>query len=677
MGAGAVELQEGVGQGAENLPRSRQYRPDIDGLRAIAVLSVVGFHVFPGQLKGGFVGVDVFFVISGFLISSIIIDDLRGNSFSIWRFYARRIRRIFPALLVVLAACLAFGWFTLMIDEYKQLGRHTFAGAGFFSNLALWGESGYFDSAAEAKPLLHLWSLGVEEQFYIVWPFVLWIARKRSLNFTFVIVLLGVSSFALNIWATSRDAVGAFYSPQTRVWELAIGALLASAALAARSGPGRSARHDALSQIKAFIGAALIVVALCSLTKEKAFPGWWAAVPTVGAAFVISAGPGAWLNRAVLSHPVLTWVGLISFPLYLWHWPLLAFLRIIHGAQLPVLTSLAAVGAAVVLASLTHVFIERPIRFGTSRNRVPAVAAALMFGVACTGFIVDNADGLPRRPHLVAAQARNELLEGPLWQFRTNETCEERYPADFRYFCIQSKSGDPTLIVLGDSYANHLYPGLARSPRLTAQSVLSYGSCTPSVLTLDENVRRNCEVQDRIVESTPSLRFAILSSRWPRFDRRGQFVDYFSGEAVRDARWSASEYMDWLDREIGLLEDRGIKVIVFGPKPEFSYDIRECFARPLRRSVETCSIPRTEFEDQAMGFRTLVAPVLTRHPKVSYFEQAPLFCDESRCSSVQDGMPLLRDPRHYSRLGSDAIAGKFVSWAENKVPEILDRKLDS
>jgi peptidoglycan/LPS O-acetylase OafA/YrhL len=204
-----------------------KYRPDIDGLRAIAVLSVVIFHAFPKSIKGGFIGVDIFFVISGFLISTIIMGSLERNSFSFIEFYSRRIKRIFPALLLVLIASFVFGWFALLADEYKQLGKHIAGGAGFVSNFVLWKESGYFDNDAETKPLLHLWSLGVEEQFYIVWPLLLWFAWKQRLNLLTVTMVVVAISFSLNVNTVQNDATAAFYSPQTRFWELLAGSILA------------------------------------------------------------------------------------------------------------------------------------------------------------------------------------------------------------------------------------------------------------------------------------------------------------------------------------------------------------------------------------------------------------------------------------------------------------------
>ena len=204
-----------------------KYRPDIDGLRAIAVLSVICYHAFPHLIRGGFVGVDIFFVISGFLISSILIANLETNTFSFLAFYRKRINRIFPALILVLIVFLILGWFVLFPSEYEQLGSHVAGGASFISNFLLWYNTGYFDNAAETKPLLHLWSLGIEEQFYIIWPLVLWIAWKRQFNIMTIMIVIALLSFILNIREIKLDSVATFFSPQTRFWELLLGSILA------------------------------------------------------------------------------------------------------------------------------------------------------------------------------------------------------------------------------------------------------------------------------------------------------------------------------------------------------------------------------------------------------------------------------------------------------------------
>lgn len=336
------------------------YRPDIDGMRAIAVLAVVAFHAFPLWVAGGFIGVDIFFVISGYLISTILLENLARGSFSLAEFYRRRIRRIFPALLLVLAVTFVAGWLLLFTNEFPPLGKHMAAGAGFISNLIFWQESGYFDVAADQKPLLHLWSLGIEEQFYILWPLLLWAGWKFRINLLLVIALLAAGSFALNVMQIGTNSIATFYSPLTRFWELLLGAGLAYATLHApqsmarlRVGQGNPA---------SLIGLGCIVAGLALITKQSAFPGYWALLPTVGAVALIAAGPHAWFNRVILSNRVLVWVGLISFPLYLWHWPLLSFAAIVENTVPPLFTRIGLVLLSVLLAWLTYRLVERPVR---------------------------------------------------------------------------------------------------------------------------------------------------------------------------------------------------------------------------------------------------------------------------------------------------------------------------
>jgi peptidoglycan/LPS O-acetylase OafA/YrhL len=369
-----------------------KYRPDIDGLRAIAVLSVVGFHAFPGLDPGGFAGVDIFFVISGYLISTIIFENLDKDRFSFVEFYSRRVRRIFPALIAVLLACLAFGWFDLLADEFAQLGEHVAAGAGFVSNLILWRESGYFDNASATKPLLHLWSLGIEEQFYIFWPLLLWLAWKWRWSVWVLVLVVWAGAFAVNIVTVGHHAVAAFYSPLSRFWELLTGAAIAYVNLFRPLAVVRFARPyaDAWS----LAGFAAIVLSVLLLDKDRQFPGWWALLPTTGAAALIFAGPQAIVNRRILANRALVWVGLISFPLYLWHWPLLSLAHIDNVGEPSQAFRVVLVLAAIALAWLTYRFIERPLRFGEHSALKTAGLAVAMAFVGATGYFVAAHDGL-------------------------------------------------------------------------------------------------------------------------------------------------------------------------------------------------------------------------------------------------------------------------------------------
>lgn len=368
----------------------QKYRPDIDGLRAVAIVSVVIFHALPSMLPGGFIGVDIFFVISGFLISTIIFSSLEHDRFSLVEFYIRRISRIFPALILVLISVLAFGYVLLSFDEYQQLGKHTAAGAGFIQNFVLWREAGYFDNSAETKPLLHLWSLAIEEQFYVFWPLLLAFFWKRKWSFLKITAAVAVISFAANIYLMHRNATAAFYLPMARFWELMVGGMLAYATL---HRPQLISRHKNGQSV---IGFALLLTGLLTINTGRNFPGWWALLPIIGAFFVISAGSDAWLNKKLLANKLMTWIGLISYPLYLWHWPLLSFLRI-TGNGASQIEIFWAVFSAVLLAWLTYSFLEKPVRSARKKRIIATVLLAtifviFLFGIAIAKFNVSPYD---------------------------------------------------------------------------------------------------------------------------------------------------------------------------------------------------------------------------------------------------------------------------------------------
>jgi peptidoglycan/LPS O-acetylase OafA/YrhL len=363
------------------------YQPHIDGLRAIAVLSVIAFHSFPERVPGGFVGVDIFFVISGYLISGIILNGLRRGSFTFTDFYFRRIRRIFPALIVVLAATLLIGYLVLFPGEFRNLGKHVLGGALFVANITLWKDTGYFDTSAELKPLLHLWSLGVEEQFYLLWPLFLFLSAKWRRSTLRITALICIASFAFNVWASDNKPIANFFLLPGRFWELMAGSLIAQAQAGSA---GESGAHGwatpAIREGAGLAGLALIALALFGIDRNSVFPGWPALIPTLGACLLIAAGPEARVNRRLLAHPVAVFVGLISYPLYLWHWPLLAYGRIMQPDGMATAAALTLVGAAFLLAWATYQWVEKPIRFGKRRSgkTVPALCVS-MGALALTG----------------------------------------------------------------------------------------------------------------------------------------------------------------------------------------------------------------------------------------------------------------------------------------------------
>jgi peptidoglycan/LPS O-acetylase OafA/YrhL len=364
-------------------PHKLGYRPDIDGLRAVAVGLVVLFHAWPKWVRSGFIGVDIFFVISGFLITSIILQDLKAGRFSIREFYVRRIKRIFPALVTVVLATLAFGWYVLLKLEFEQLGKHIMAAAAFLSNLVLWKESGYFDNDAVTKPLLHLWSLGVEEQFYLVWPLMMALFfRLRSGVLLFLTATLA-ASFAYCLYTTYYVPVEAYFSPVTRFWELASGGIVAW--LLFKPGmviPGRAALS--------VLGVVLLLTGAIFIDGQRDFPGFWAALPVGGTCALIMAGKDCWINRVLLGNRLMSGVGLVSYPFYLWHWPLLSFAYIVQGEKPEPQTKAALVLVSLLLAYLTWRFIEKPIQRTPYRARAIQGLVVTMLCFGLLGALVNN-----------------------------------------------------------------------------------------------------------------------------------------------------------------------------------------------------------------------------------------------------------------------------------------------
>jgi peptidoglycan/LPS O-acetylase OafA/YrhL len=521
-------------------PQHAHYRPDIDGLRAIAVVSVVLHHAFSGQFKGGFVGVDIFFVISGYLISSIILAGLQNQRFSFFDFYARRIKRIFPALLLVLTTVIVMGWFQLLPVDYKQVGKHILAGSAFVSNFAFWNEAGYFDAASANKPLLHLWSLAIEEQFYLLWPLTLWAVHRWRLNAMRWIAVLMLVSFLINLYLVRDQITAAFYNPASRFWELLVGAMLAAMHVH-RVGLGAvfkrrpwtdpsplPASTPNRSNLLAWTGAGLLLLVLLTITPERRFPGWWAVLPTLGSVLLIAAGPHAWFNRHVLASKPFVWIGLISYPLYLWHWPLLSFAHIEAGDLPRWEHQTGWVLLAVALAWLTYQLVEKPIRFGRLNRKFMTVSlCAAMALMAGAGYTTYRSDGYDHRfPDIVrdmmSKGGRSAIIEG--WRDKDCMLDYQLPPSNYKAFCIEKKR--PLVFIWGDSHAGSLYPGfkaLQESGKYTFGLGERTAAICPSVLGIEP--RPLCKsLNDDTIQAIRDARpdVVILYSWWhnKRYDLR-------------------------------------------------------------------------------------------------------------------------------------------------------------
>jgi peptidoglycan/LPS O-acetylase OafA/YrhL len=614
------------------------YRADIDGLRGIAVLAVMAFHAFPDHLRGGFVGVDVFFVISGYLITGILVSALQRGDFSLAGFYGRRVRRIFPALVLVLMSSLLAGALLLTDGEFQGLGKHVAAAASFTSNLVLLSERGYFDLESDLKPLLHLWSLGVEEQFYLLWPLLLWLAWRLRIQPLLATVLIGGLSFALNIGGVRHEVAAAFYLPQTRFWELLVGA-----ALATLGQPTAKLRLPAWlhrPNLAACAGVLLVAVSLALITPGRRFPGWWATLPTVGAALLIAAGPQALVSRAVLASRPLAWVGRISYPLYLWHWPLLSFIFILQGKGVGTGVRLAALGMAVLLAWLTYMLLEAPIRFGApSRWKARVLAGSLLLAgsLGYGAWVHDWKGGWKSSLHVIKNQG--DLGHQAFLQYHSDHffPCAQADAAhagsvwDESVRCYQSRRDRPVNAVLvGDSHAQHLMPGLAQA--LVHDNLAIF---IEHALPVIDNPAFT-KFYRHVIED-PQIKTVYLSAYWGR--RVSQLP---SGQAFYPA----------LERTVLALLAAGKQVYVVEDVPNFSFSPRRCKYENRLLPIHACDEARSDIEVSHLAQRKAFAALKARHPEVVVIETFDTFCDAERCRMATDGVLHFRDANHLSIEGS-------------------------
>lgn len=644
------------------------YRSDIDGLRAIAVLLVVAFHAFPASVRGGFIGVDVFFVISGFLITSIISQARRADDFSYRVFYARRINRIFPALTLVLISCAVAGWFVLFPVDYRDAGRSIGFGAAFLSNLSLLYDAGYFEAAAELNPLLHLWSLGVEEQFYLLWPPVLLLAWRWKHGPLLAALAVLLASFVANIAMTPSHALAAFYLPVTRFWELMVGCMLAIATVAgpdrdlaavpgfatlrARLAPYRSV----LRTLSAWLGLVLIGIGAVLIRSERGFPGWWAVLPVLGAALLIAAGPSPWVSRVLLGNRLMVSIGLISYPLYLWHWPLLAAIRIVRfGEEPPPLMKLIAVLVAFGLAYFTYRVIELPFRYRPTRRKT-AVAFVSLAVIGLAGAGIYAANGFPSRfgPELNAVTA--DLQRDSITAYRI-DTCFVSRDVAFAPECDDAVPADtPRLVLWGDSHAAHLYPGL-RALQLDDRgfrlSQYTAAGCPP-IFGFAAVESKFCRaVNDRVHERLRQLKpdTVVLAARqWHNYD--GPDKDAAAVDALIRATL----------RELRALGVR--RIVVIGRVPTWRTPPKRVLAQAFRQLaaglITAVQIPLRDSGhlDSNHGDDNERLRRLFESEGAGFISPTPTFCNPAGCLlAVPDGgTPVTHDGSHLTPAASEFFA---------------------
>jgi peptidoglycan/LPS O-acetylase OafA/YrhL len=720
------ETSVGIGDGGHRI------RNDIEGLRALAVLAVLINHAFPMALPGGFAGVDIFFVISGYLIGRHLLQDIQAGRLSILGFYAKRARRIFPALSLLLISVWSVGWLLFSAPEFASLGKHIAAAAVFSNNILLWSESGYFDAAALDKPLLHLWSLGIEEQFYLLVPAMLWFGTKGSAASIRWVARLGALSLLATIVLSNFDYAASFYLLHTRFWELAVGVILAqaelrslahlqqpagtdlaskwevreilgfcvvivfAAVLVLGTGTAQSVRdsilrytglalaiiaaaavafladcrrnkqvwkhlssrwapHGArLATAGSVVGIALTCASLATLSSAN-WPGAQTLLPVLGATLLIAAKPTAWFNRLLALKP-LALVGGISYPLYLWHWPSIVIWRLLNPAS-PGIELLIPIAASFVLACLSKVFLEDPVRFGRLGMAVfrrpplwPVILALVTTGVL--GSLVVLGSGVPSRfpPTLRAIAEWSEINPDVNWRlgrcyFYLTST------KDFSRECTPIKRpGVPLILLWGDSHAAHLYPGMA-SLRLTTDFDIAQwtsAGCPPSDKPLmGESAScpmRRAAAMKRIIELNPDT--IVLSGAWQRY---GEF-----GRSHDDVIYAVSV-------TIRHLKNLGFRhIVLFGPGPLWTTTLPiDLFRFMARNGVN--EIPRRfgKVSDELWKLDAAMAAQAAAED-VGYVSVLNYFCDAAGCLTVGDKSPtrpdlLYRDRDHLTVTGSEML----------------------
>jgi len=672
---------------------SIQHRDDIDGLRAVAVALVVLFHIGIPGITGGYVGVDVFFVISGYLITSLLLVEAEGRKrISLSDFYARRVRRLFPALMLVVLTTLILGaiWLLPVFQEQGELAKSAVATSLYLSNVYFWMFSGnYFDGPSELQPLLHTWSLAVEEQFYLFWPFlfigILWIRRGitatlRS-DLTKLVVLIFVVSFVTCVWTTESNPRAAYYLMPARAWEFAVGGilplLLSASRLAALKGSKLGALLSSVGLI-AIIGSAVV------LTEQSTFPGANALWPTLGAAAVIAGGA---MNSTSVAVRLLTlrpvvYIGLLSYSWYLWHWPLLAIFRAssLEAHNLPRDILLGGV-VSFIAAALTYRLIENPVRvkrpgpFASTKPTLWAGAAISIVLIGSGVLLAVSAKYLVEHDPFYASIMTARLDTPPL-----RKNCHHDSPyhgLSDRNKCIAGDRSHITAVLWGDSHADHMSPvmqGFADGKSHGGILQRSFSSCRPvnaASLTVQTKdcLRFNEDVAKEIVElKKQGLQGVVLSTMWA-----SMFKDK-NPDPPADVRAMSEEQrveqiIAAIDGLVSSLEAQHLRVLLVAPTYLLPASTPQCLAR---HTVEECSVSRQRVDDYRRVSLAALARIQAAHPdNVRIWDPVQFLCDDKTCLAKRGSVPMFTDDLHLSASGSRLLVESAtgpLTWLTSGAP---------
>jgi len=659
-----------------------QYRAEIDGLRALAVIPVILFHAGFSSFNGGFVGVDIFFVISGYLITGIIVKDLEQGSFSLLHFYERRARRILPALFLVMMVSFPVAWMLLLPGDMREFTRNLVAVVFFSANFIFWKDTGYWSTDAELNPLLHTWSLAIEEQFYLVFPLVLltlWRWRRRHL--LKVLLLTGCASLFFAQWSSINAPAANYFLLPTRAWELLLGALVA---LVCHRLPGHPATRDSagslvgnllsgtstqvrpvvwlMREVAGVIGLGLICYAVFYFNENTPFPGFMALLPTVGTALLLVSASSKTLVGRLLAQRILVGAGLVSYSAYLWHQPLLAFARYAVNGDLETVHLLGLIAATFVLAGFSWYFVERPFRQDVRipRDTLYKSALACVLAFIAVGIAGDRTYGFLHRsadPDSFLSDARTRI------NFGLDAECDGNMTSQSR--CWTSE--EPEILVWGDSYAMHLVQGILASKPDAGIVQMTRSSCAPvfdlAVEQGGESIQSCLEFTDQVknrIDTMPSLRYAVLSSPFNVFFRDDSVVRRRDGTLQP----ASLDLIDAGFREsLDYLESRGITPVVFSPTPR-NGDINtgQCLKRAeyFGRSLDACNFPLENGADDQQQVFSWLRDLAADYPVVFLDE---MICPQGVCRAHREQQFIYRDHGHLSITGSKYLGAQSDFYA--------------
>lgn len=640
-----------------------KYRREIDGLRAIAVLPVIFFHAGFTTFSGGFVGVDIFFVISGYLITNLIITDLQKKKFSLTEFYERRARRILPALFFVIIVCLPAAWSMLTPREMKNFSESVISTILFISNFQFWLESGYFDTAAGMKPLLHTWSLAVEEQYYLIFPVFLLLLQRAKINISIPISILAIGSFCLAEWQTSFNPTASFYLLPSRAWEILAGALCAI--YMSRSYVGTAGTAGTAGTI---LGLLLIAIPIFIYDKNTPFPGLYASFPVIGTCLLIICSSQENLCGKILSTKYLTSIGIISYSLYLWHQPIFAFYNHFQPNQKSS-EYLALIAITLVISYFSWRFIEQPFRKPSLNKKSPTLIIVLTSSfLLLTGAAGILSNGFENRPHMLAFRD----ISAPFPSLDHLKCREEWIDSSAALGYCYKGSDTPTALLLGDSHAEDKYHGIKKFSEDYSWGIAGNPSCPPilNVEFTSSDGKKCTEILKTLfsyVATQDQVKLAVLSFSHAYPLNELIAADHINNRLnplltkIGDANISEKQKIDafylGIENTIKFLEERDIETIIFIDIPELKYLPLHC----IKKTVN-CNNAVNELHNRQRIHRNKIRLLQEAHPELLVFDPTDIFCPEKICSPMRGNRSLYRDSHHLSVYGSELYGKLFSEW---------------